>query len=71
MAHDGLARAVRPVHSGIDGDVTFALSCGDHPAHTDLVGALAADVVAQAIVNGVRAAESVGGIPCIQDLTGG
>jgi L-aminopeptidase/D-esterase-like protein len=68
MAHDGLSRAVRPVHSGIDGDVTFALSCGEHPAQADLVGALAADVVAQAIVNGVYAAKSVGGIPCLQDL---
>jgi L-aminopeptidase/D-esterase-like protein len=71
MAHDGLARAVRPVHSGIDGDVTFALACGGQEAHADLVGALAADVVAQAIVNGVRAAESVGGIPCLRELEGG
>jgi L-aminopeptidase/D-esterase-like protein len=70
MAHDGLARAVRPVHSGIDGDVTFALACGDHPANADLVGALAADVVAQAIVNAVCAAHSLGGIPCLRDLAG-
>ncbi len=68
MAHDGLARTVRPVHSGIDGDVTFALSCGEEEANADLVGALAADVVAQAILNGVRSAQSIAGIPCAEDL---
>ncbi len=68
MAHDGLARAIRPVHSGIDGDVVFALACGAVPAYADLVGALAADVLAQAVVNAVLAAESRFGLPAAGDL---
>ena len=68
MAHDGMARAIRPVHSGIDGDVVFALSCGELATNPDLVGALAADVLAQAIVNGVRAAESLDNLPAARDL---
>lgn len=58
MAHDGLARAIRPVHSGIDGDTVFALACGAVPANPDGVGALAADITAAAIVNAVRGAAS-------------
>jgi L-aminopeptidase/D-esterase-like protein len=68
MAHDGLARAIRPVHTGIDGDVVFALATGAVAANCDSVGALAADVLALAIVNGVRAASGGFGIPCAQEL---
>jgi L-aminopeptidase/D-esterase-like protein len=68
MAHDGMARAIRPVHSGIDGDVVFALSCGETPLYADLAGALAADVLAQAIVNALLAADSLGGMPAVCDL---
>ena len=67
MAHDGLARTIRPVHTGIDGDVVFALSCGDRPAQLDLVGALAADVAAQAIINAICATESCYGLPSGQE----
>lgn len=63
MAHAGLARAIRPVHTGLDGDVVFALSCGEVPTNSDAVGALAADVTAGAIINAVLAAESCYGLP--------
>lgn len=63
MAHDGLARAIRPVHTGLDGDIVFALSYGDARTNSDAVGALAADVTAQAIVSAVFAAESCYGLP--------
>ncbi len=56
MAHDGLARAIRPAHTMYDGDTIFALSTGDRAADANLVGALAAEVFAEAIVRGVRAA---------------
>ncbi|MCB0162311.1 MAG: P1 family peptidase, partial [Caldilineaceae bacterium] len=46
-----------------DGDTVFALSTGDVQADLSLVGALAADVLARAIVQGVRAAETSHGIP--------
>ncbi|WP_171155396.1 P1 family peptidase [Streptomyces argyrophylli] len=65
-AHDGIARAVRPVHLLHDGDTVFALATGTHPLDTHplaLNGILAAgaDVVMRAIVRAVRAAESVHG----------
>lgn len=68
MGHDGLARTIYPVHTMFDGDAIFALSAGDKAADTNLVGALAADVVAQAVLAGVRAAESLGGLPAARDL---
>ena len=56
MAHDGLARAVRPAHTMYDGDTIFALSTGEQPADVNLIGAFAAEVFAEAIVRGVKAA---------------
>jgi len=49
MAHDGLARAIRPAHTMFDGDTIFALATGEVAADVNLVGAFAAEVVAQAI----------------------
>jgi L-aminopeptidase/D-esterase-like protein len=68
MAHDGLARAVRPAHTLHDGDTFFALATGAVQADASLVGAYAAEMVAEAIVRGVRAARGVGGIPAAGDL---
>lgn len=62
MAHDGLAQAVRPAHTLFDGDTLFALATGEVAADVNLVGAFAAEVVAEAIRNGVRAAASLGGV---------
>jgi L-aminopeptidase/D-esterase-like protein len=56
-AHDGIARAVRPAHTVVDGDLVFALApAGEAPSLlTRLrVGAAAAEAVARAIVNAVR-----------------
>lgn len=55
MAHDGLARAVRPAHTMFDGDTIFALATGRKQADVNLVGAYAAEVVAEAIVRAVQA----------------
>jgi L-aminopeptidase/D-esterase-like protein len=68
MAQDGLARAIRPAHTMFDGDTLFALATGEKGADVNSVGAFAAEVVAAAIVNGVRAAESAGGLPAWRDL---
>jgi L-aminopeptidase/D-esterase-like protein len=57
MAHDGLARVIRPVHLTRDGDTIFACATGEVDAPLDLVGIFAADAVAEAIVRGVRAAQ--------------
>jgi L-aminopeptidase/D-esterase-like protein len=56
VAHDGIARAVRPAHTMFDGDTLFAMATGARTAPYDAVEVAAADVVARAIVAGVRAA---------------
>ncbi|GBC78499.1 putative aminopeptidase [bacterium HR08] len=69
MGHDGLARAIRPVHMPFDGDTLFALSTGQvRGVDLGLVGALAAEVVAEAVVRAVLKAESVPGYPAARDL---
>jgi len=71
MAHDGLARTIRPVHTMTDGDLVFALSLGEQKADAGLVGAVAADVLGEAVVRAVWAAEKLHGIPAARDLQNG
>ncbi|MFH1003435.1 MAG: P1 family peptidase [Chloroflexota bacterium] len=70
MAQDGLARAVRPAHTMLDGDVIFALALGRGQPLADVtaIGAVAADLVAQAIVRGVTQAHSLGGLPSCREV---
>lgn len=68
MAHDGLARAIRPAHTMLDGDTLFSLATGQVKSDVNLVGALAAEVVSQAILNGVRSARPAGGLPSLSSL---
>ena len=68
MAHDGLARSVRPVHTSADGDSIYAVSIGDVRADQDLVGTLAAEVLSEAIIRAVNSAESACGYPSARDL---
>ncbi|MCX5373199.1 P1 family peptidase [Streptomyces sp. NBC_00015] len=80
-AHDGIARAVRPVHLLNDGDTVFTLATGarpldpGHPLAPNEVLAAGADVVTRAIVRAVRAAEPVSGPggawPSYEELYGG
>jgi L-aminopeptidase/D-esterase-like protein len=64
--HDGMARAIVPVHTSYDGDVSFALSCGDLQADLDHVAEISALLTGEAIRRAVRAARSVGGVPGLQ-----
>jgi L-aminopeptidase/D-esterase-like protein len=68
MAHDGLARAIRPVHTPFDGDLVFALSVGKKHAALISLGTAAAEVTAEAIVRAVEAAQGLGGVPSCQEL---
>lgn len=61
--HDGMARAIKPVHTSFDGDVVFGLASGGIEAGFDLVAEMGADATAQAIRRGVQMAESVEGAP--------
>lgn len=63
MTHNGYARAIRPVHTTADGDSIYAMSTGDVAADMDMVGTLAADVMAEAILRAVNSAESAYGLP--------
>ena len=65
MAHDGLARTVRPAHTMLDGDTIFALSTGRRKADVSSVGAYAAEALAQAVVRAVLAARPAGGLPSV------
>jgi L-aminopeptidase/D-esterase-like protein len=70
MAQDGLARALSPSHTPLDGDIVFALATGVRPGPVDvgLVGALAAEVTADAIVRAATQAEGSSGFPAARDL---
>ena len=85
-AQDGLARAIRPVHTPIDGDTVFVLATGaitvqpspDTPAAmspetalTTAVGAAAADCLSRAVLGGVLAAASVAAIPTYRSVLPG
>lgn len=68
MAHDGMARAISPIHTPVDGDVVFVLSVGDAVSNVFQAGTAACDVVAASIRRAVRLADSVGGVPALRDL---
>jgi L-aminopeptidase/D-esterase-like protein len=68
MAQDGFARAIRPVHTPVDGDCVFVLSTGrkpldNRPAEIGRIGMLAADCVARAVARGVFEAETLDNLP--------
>jgi len=70
MADDGLARAINPSHTMGDGDTVFGLATGSWNGTVDLttIGALAADLVAEAIVRAATQADSLGGLPSARQL---
>jgi putative pantetheine hydrolase len=72
VAHDGMARAIRPVHSMFDGDTVFALATGAgpglDPVAFNAVLAAAADAFSRAVVHGMLAATSVGGFRAYADI---
>ena len=74
MAHDGLARAIRPVHTVMDGDAAFGLATGARPAPdlpaTFALHAAAADVTTRALVHAMLAAEPAGQWPSYRSLVG-
>ena len=69
MAHDGLARTIRPVHTAMDGDTLFAAATGTVGSEVQdaiaperlsvLLSVMAAEVTAQAVLRAIRAAEGL------------
>ncbi len=72
MAHDGLARSIYPAHTPWDGDTIFSLATGAIEGEADLIvlGAVAADVVAEAILDAVRSATGLEGLPSVSEFSG-
>jgi putative pantetheine hydrolase len=71
LGHDGLARAVKPVHTMLDGDTLFTMAtCAreapDLPAFQELLE-VAGDCVTRAVTRGVLAAASTHGLRCYRD----
>jgi len=84
MAHTGLAIAIRPVHTPLDGDAIFALSTArpedSHPESSQIgwpltlsltmAGTLAARTLSRAVSKAIRAASALHGVPALADLPG-
>jgi len=68
MAHDGFARAINPIHTMYDGDTIFCMATGHIKADTTTIGAIAAEVMAEAIVNAVKNAKTAYGVPGYNDI---
>jgi L-aminopeptidase/D-esterase-like protein len=81
MAHDGMARAIRPAHTMFDGDTVFCLATGVRPlpvvsgffASSDAeaintLGHAGADCLARAIIHAILAADSCGAMTAFRDL---
>ncbi|KAJ9452505.1 putative aminopeptidase [Diplonema papillatum] len=62
MAHDGLARTISPIHTPFDGDTIFAMSTGSQQADLAALGSVAAEVMAEAVLNAVRTSKTSKGI---------
>jgi L-aminopeptidase/D-esterase-like protein len=74
MAHDGLAMAIRPVHTMLDGDTIFALATGKAGEASlgdpTVIGTAAAQVMAQAVLRAARQATGLAGVPAAGELRG-
>jgi L-aminopeptidase/D-esterase-like protein len=70
MAHNGFARAMRPAHTMYDGDTIFTLATGRIKADVSVVGMLAADVMAKAVLRAATQASSWKDVPACSGLFG-
>lgn len=81
MAHDGMARAIRPAHTMFEGDTIFCISTGEknlpktsgsymdpHALHLSELGHAAANCLSRAIIHGVISARSMAGMTAFEDL---
>ncbi|MFY9313253.1 MAG: P1 family peptidase [Tepidanaerobacteraceae bacterium] len=70
MAHNGLSRTIRPVHTMYDGDTIFCMATGKVESDISIVGTLAADIMSKAVVRAVERAETLYERICCRDLRG-
>jgi L-aminopeptidase/D-esterase-like protein len=67
MAHNGLARAINPIHTMYDGDTVFALATGEMAADVNVAGYMAQEALSRAVLRAVYAAETIQGIRSLRD----
>ncbi|MGB2783254.1 MAG: P1 family peptidase [Atribacterota bacterium] len=68
MSQDGYARTISPAHTMFDGDTIFCMATGEVEAGANVVGAIAAEVMARAIVKAIKNTESLFKLKCYKDL---
>ena len=68
LSSNGMARTIRPVNTSMDGDSVYALSCGDVPSSSDVVGTLGAYVLGKAINRAVLETEEKFGFPAAKSF---
>ena len=68
ILHDGYARAIKPVHSTMDGDTIFVMATGEKDVNFDAFAALATDIVQYSVIDGAISAESAYGLPAAREF---
>lgn len=68
ILHDGYARAIKPVHSTMDGDTIFVMTTGEKGVNFDAFAALATDIVQYSVIDGAISAESAYGLPAAREF---
>lgn len=68
ILHDGYARAIKPVHSTMDGDTIFVMTTGAKDVNFDAFAALATDIVQYSVIDGAISAESAYGLPAAREF---
>lgn len=67
-ATHGLIRAINPVCTTLDGDTVFAFSKGEVECDINILASLASRVLSEAVINAIKAADSVNNIPSFKSL---
>ncbi len=68
IANTGISRVINPCHTISDGDMVFAISCGDKDAKTNDIGMSASELISHSIIKAVKSAKGLGGIPSYSEL---
>jgi L-aminopeptidase/D-esterase-like protein len=68
IGQTGITRVIMPSHTISDGDLVFAVSCGNHEGDGNAVGIIAAELISEAIIRAVKTARGLGGIPSWSDI---
>lgn len=68
MAHNGLAWTINPIHTMVDGDTIFTMATNEIKADINLIGTMAAEAMAKAVLNGVYYAEGSHGLKAAKDI---